>query len=201
MRTKADRLQVTLGGRTLRSVAPPAAAPLRARTWRPMRVRHARRSAGLSVWLDDVLLVSGVLLPGFAPTEHWRFGFGARSGPNYAMLEERHDVRLFRVALGAGLTALDLAPEISLNAQQYVAAEGLGPSLAGNPFLDGDGFVSLGLDLEIGSTSVGAAATFAAVAARSRSRRLGLGVDAANTSFTLTAPAIRVRVRVRVRVC
>ena len=46
MRTKADRLQVTLGGRTLCSVAPPDSAPLRARTWRPMRVHHARRDAG-----------------------------------------------------------------------------------------------------------------------------------------------------------
>ena len=168
MRTKADRLQVTLGGQTLRSVAPPAAAPLRARAWRPMRVRHARRADGLSVWLDGVLLVSGVVLPGFSPSRQWRFGFGARSGPNYAMLEERHDVRLFRVALGAGLTALDLAPEISLNAQQYVAAEGLGPSVSGDPFLDGDGLVGVGLDLEVGSTSIGAASTFAAVAARSR---------------------------------
>ena len=57
---------MTLGGQTLRSVAPPAAAPLRARAWRPMRVRHARRADGLSVWLDGVLLVSGVLLPGFS---------------------------------------------------------------------------------------------------------------------------------------
>ena len=55
------------------------------------------------MWLDGVLLVGGVLLPGFQPTARWRFGFGARSGPNYAMLEERHDVRLFRVALGARL--------------------------------------------------------------------------------------------------
>ena len=77
-------------------------------------------------------------------------------------------MRLFRVALGAGLTALDLAPEISLNAQQYVAAEGLGPSVSGDPFLDGDGLVGVGLDLEVGSTSIGAASTFAAVAARSR---------------------------------
>ena len=46
LRTKADRLQVTLGGRTLCSVAPPDSAPLRARTWRPMRVHHARRDAG-----------------------------------------------------------------------------------------------------------------------------------------------------------
>ena len=86
---------MTLGGQTLRSVAPPAAAPLRARAWRPMRVRHARRADGLSVWLDGVLLVSGVLLPGFSPSRRWRFGFGARSGPNYAMLEERHDVRAY----------------------------------------------------------------------------------------------------------
>ena len=100
LRTKADRLQVTLGGQTLHSVAPPAAAPLRARAWRAMRVRHARRAAGLSVWLDGVPLLSGVLLPGFAPTKDWRFGFGARSGPNYAMLEERHDVRLASMAVG-----------------------------------------------------------------------------------------------------
>ena len=53
--------------------------------------------------------MGGVLLPGLAPTHAWRFGFGARSGPNYAMLEERHDVRNFEVALGASLTALDLA--------------------------------------------------------------------------------------------
>ena len=46
LRTKADRLQLTLGGRTLCSVAPPDSAPLRARTWRPMRVHHARRDAG-----------------------------------------------------------------------------------------------------------------------------------------------------------
>ena len=46
LRTKADRLQVTLGGRTLCSVAPPDSAPLRARTWRPMRVHHARPDAG-----------------------------------------------------------------------------------------------------------------------------------------------------------
>ena len=99
-------------------------------------------------------------------------------------------MRLFRVALGARLTALDLAPEISLNAQQYVAAEGLGPSAAADPFLDGDGLVGRGHDLQLGAASVGAAATFPAIAARSRSLGLGLGVDAANTSFTLTAPAI-----------
>ena len=43
------------------------------------------------LWLQ----VSGVLLPGFSPSRRWRFGFGARSGPNYAMLEERHDVRAY----------------------------------------------------------------------------------------------------------
>ena len=121
-RTKHNKVQITLGGATLSSVTPPAAAPIRGREWKGVRVTHGLPSAGLSVHIDGHSVVEGVMLDGFAPTAAWRFGFGARAGPNIAMLEERHDVRRVRISLGAALTHLALHPEVSLNAQQYVTA-------------------------------------------------------------------------------
>ena len=96
--------------------------PLRGREWKRLRVAHGVPSLGLSVLLDGQVVLAGVTLPGFAPAAGWRFGFGARSGPNIAMLEERHDVRNFALTLGAPLAPLSLSLELSLNAQQYVAA-------------------------------------------------------------------------------
>ena len=51
------------------------------------------------MWLDGVLLVGGVLLPGFRPTTRWRFGFGARSGVNEEDKPERHELRDVAVTL------------------------------------------------------------------------------------------------------
>ena len=122
-RTEHNKVRITLGGTTLSSVTPPAAAPIRGREWKGVRVTRGLPSAGLSVHIDGQLVVRGVVLDGFAPTGAWRLGFGALwPGPNIAMLEEWHGVRRVRISLGAALTHLALDPSVSLNAQQYVTA-------------------------------------------------------------------------------
>jgi len=67
------------------------------------------------------VLLDGVPLPAaLAPTASWRFGFGARTGPNPTQLEERHDVRLFRATVGVALGPQVVPVQLTLNGQQYV---------------------------------------------------------------------------------
>lgn len=86
--------QVSLRGRLLATIDEVEETPLRWRRWRTLRVAHTVAGAGLRVEIDGVALLSAVHLGAdFAPELSWRFGFGARSGPNPKQQDERHDVR------------------------------------------------------------------------------------------------------------
>ena len=121
MHTPSKTLRVRLAGRELRRYPELPSAPLRGRDWRRMRVVHSQATRGLRVELDGHAIVERLELPDLAPAPHWRFGVGARTGPNPSQRSERHDVRDFEILLGALVAPETLLPEVSLNGQQFTA--------------------------------------------------------------------------------
>ena len=136
LRVAEQRIRVVLGGTTLLDV--PSPVPLRGSEWRLMRISHladARMAdggirsagaggshAGLAVELDGVVMLEGLSLGvSWQPTPRYRFGLGARSGPNPSMSEERYDVRSILILTGARAPLSCVRPEVSLNGQQYVS--------------------------------------------------------------------------------
>ena len=119
--TPLDRVLVHYRGMRVHTAPVPSEAPLRSRHWRRMRITHTLAGRGLRVVLDDHTILDGLeLSPPLAPRPTWRFGFGARTGPNPGEQEERHDVRLFEAVVGATLGPVQSPALLTLNGQQFV---------------------------------------------------------------------------------
>ena len=118
--TRSNRTLVHAHGHLVHNVSVPTSVSIRNRLWRGVHVM-LDRAGDLRVEFDGQVLIDRLPIdPPLAPTTTWRFGFGARTGPNINQLEERHDVRNFRTHLGALVGPARLVPQLTLNGQQYI---------------------------------------------------------------------------------
>ena len=90
-----------LGGQIVHTA--PGQSMLRHRYWRTIRITHSRALGGLRFEIDGTHLLDDVPIDvsAMAVTPTWRFGFGARTGPNPTQAEERHDIKNFHATNGA----------------------------------------------------------------------------------------------------
>ena len=133
MSTLTDEVRVMLGGQIVHTA--PGQSMLRHRYWRTIRITHSRALGGLRFEIDGTHLLDDVPIDvsAMAVTPTWRFGFGARTGPNPTQAEERHDIKNFHATNGAAVGPQNVTAQLTLNGQQFVGRAGftyLAPAVA-----------------------------------------------------------------------
>ena len=115
----AELIEVILGGRVLvERWLSPSDPPLRAETYRPLKVEY-EESKGLTVALDGVALIRQVVLPAWQPRPSWRFAVGARCSGAI----DGHSIRRLRLTTGRLLTGGGVDVAVTLNAQDFDTSE------------------------------------------------------------------------------